>query len=136
MSFLLDTCVLSQGIKIGLDPSVAHWLEVTPVSQQFASVISLAEVRSGVERLPEGRRKLNLTEWFESVLRPSLGNRVLDFDESCAMVWAELRARDPNSKYADSQIAATALTYGLTVVTRNLRDFRLSGLTVFNPWPK
>ena len=136
MSFLLDTCLLSQGIKTSLAPSVAHWLEVTPVSQQFASVISLAEVRSGIARLPEGRRKLNLTEWFESILRPSLGNRVIDFDESCAMSWAALRARDLNSKIADSQIAATALTYGLTIVTRNIRDFRLPGLTVFNPWPK
>ena len=52
------------------------------------------------------------------------------------MVWASLRVRSPNAKFADSQIAATALAHGLTLVTRNVRDFAFAGLPVFNPWSK
>ena len=136
MSFLLDTCVLSQGIKNKIDDRVTAWLQGISNTEQFASVVSLAEIRSGIERLPEGRRKRQLTSWFDVELRPWLADRVIPFDESCAMIWASLRAYAPNEKYADSQIAATALAHGLTLVTRNVRDFAFAGLPVFNPWTK
>ena len=136
MSFLLDTCVLSQGMKGEIDRHVTHWLEDISNAEQFASVVSLAEIWTGIERLPEGRRKQQLTDWFEVELRPWLADRVISFDENCAMVWAALRAQAPNAKFADGQIAATALTHGLTLVTRTVRDFAFAGLPVFNPWSK
>ena len=136
MNFLLDTCVLSEGIKSPIDASVDRWLADTATSAQFASVVALAEVKAGIERLPAGRRKQHLADWFDLGLRPSLADRILEFDEPCAMTWAVLLARFPNAKFSDSQIAATALTYGLTLVTRNVRDFRFPGLAVFNPWTK
>jgi predicted nucleic acid-binding protein len=136
VSFLLDTCILSQGIKGEIDHHVALRLLEIPSGDQFASVVSLAEIKSGVERLPDGRRKQQLIRWFEVELRPWLADRVISFDEECAMVWALLRVQSPNAKFADGQIAATALAHGLTLVTRNVRDFAFAGVPVFNPWSK
>ena len=136
MSFLLDTCVLSEGIKSSPDDLVIRWIRSTPEREQLTSVIAVAELRFGIEAIPHGRRRTQLDDWFRETLRPSLGDRVIPFDESCAMVWASLRVRSPNAKLADGQIAATALAYGLTLVTRNVRDFAFAGLPVFNPWAK
>jgi toxin FitB len=136
VSFLLDTCVLSEGIKSLPDDMVLQWIRSTPEKEQFTSAIAVAELKFGIEVMPQGRRRTQLDEWFRETLRPSLGDRVVPFDESCAMVWASLRVRSPNAKFADSQIAATALAHGLTLVTRNVRDFAFAGLPVFNPWAK
>jgi toxin FitB len=136
VSFLLDTCVLSEGVKSPPDDFVIQWTRSTPEREQFTSVIAVAELKFGIEAMPQGRRRTQLDDWFRDTLRPSLGDRVIPFDESCAMVWASLRARAPNAKFADSQIAATALAHGLTLVTRNVRDFAFAGLPVFNPWSK
>ena len=123
-------------MKGEIDRHVTRWLGDVPNAEQFASVVSLAEIWTGIERLPEGRREQQLAEWFEVELRPWLGDRVISFDENCAMVWASLRTQAPNAKFADGQIAATALANGLTLVTRNVRDFAFAGLPVFNPWAK
>jgi predicted nucleic acid-binding protein len=136
LSFLLDTCVLSQAIKSAVDESAASWLRVTPPEEQFASVLSLAEIMIGIIRLPQGKRRLGLEVWYDTVLRPSFHDRVIVFDENCATTWATMRVREPNTKFVDSQIAATALTHGMTLVTRNVRDFSFPGLAVFNPWSK
>ena len=136
MSFLLDTCLLSEGVKSTADDLVIRWIRSTPEKDQFTSAIAVAELKFGIEVMPQGRRRTQLDDWFRETLRPSLGDRVIPFDESCAMVWASLRVRSPNAKLADGQIAATALAHGLTLVTRNVRDFAFAGLPVFNPWSK
>jgi predicted nucleic acid-binding protein len=136
VSFLLDTCVLSDGVKSPADDLFLRWIRSTPEKEQFTSVIAVAELKFRIEVMPQGRRRNQLDDWFRETLRPSLGDRIIPFDESCAMVWASLRVRSPNAKFADSQIAATALAHGLTLVTRNVRDFAFAGLPVFNPWSK
>jgi predicted nucleic acid-binding protein len=136
MSYLLDTCVLSQGAKAEADEGLAQWLAATPIEEQFVSVLSFAEIEFVILRMPSGQRRLRFEEWFALSLKLSFAGRVLAFEESTASAWAALRARDPNCKFADSQIAATALAHGLTLVTRNIRDFRFPGLAVFNPWSK
>jgi predicted nucleic acid-binding protein len=123
-------------MKGEIDRHVSLWLKDISNADQFASVVSLAEIKTGIERLPDGRRKQLLMDWFEVELRPWLADRVISFDEDCAMIWASLRAQAPNAKFADGQIAATALAHGLTLVTRNVRDFAFPGLPVFNPWSK
>jgi len=136
VSFLLDTCVLSEGAKSAPDDLVIQWVRSTPESEQFTSVIAVSELKFGIEVMPQGRRRSRLDGWFRQILRPSLGDRVIPFDESCAIAWASLRARSPNARFADGQIAATALAHGFTLVTRNVRDFAFAGLPVFNPWSK
>jgi hypothetical protein len=136
LSFLLDTCVLSEGTKEARDPGVRSWVETTPQETLFICTVTLGEIRSGIERLSMGSRRAHIEAWFAEFISQTAPERILPFDLETALLWGALRARDPNSKFADSQIAATALVHGLTLVTRNVRDFRFPGLPVFNPWSK
>lgn len=133
MSFLIDTCVLSEPTRPKPDQAVIRWLTETPDDAQFISVLTIAEVKYGILSAAPGQKRRRLNEWFVE-LRPSLGRRVLGFDEACAIKWAELRALNRVAAAFDAQIAATALVHGLTVVTRNVKDFAFDGLSVFNPW--
>ena len=117
-----------------MNAGVRQWLAATPVELQFVSVLSFAEVEYGILRLPPGRRRSNLESWVENNLKPFFGPRVLAFDEAAAHTWARLRIRDVNAPIVDGQIAATAIAGNLTLVTRNVRDFRFEGLRVLNPW--
>ena len=88
MSYLLDTCVLSQGAKAEADEGLAQWLAATPIDAQFVSVLSFAEIEFGILRMPLGPRRLRLEEWFALSLKLSFVGRVLAFEESTASVWA------------------------------------------------
>ena len=134
MSFLLDTCVLSESTKADPNDGVLRWLDQTAENLKYVSVLSLAEIKFGILCSPSGQRRKKLELWYEDVLRPSAADRVLPVDEATAMKWAELKAQYRNAPVLDAQIAATALTHGLTLVTRNIRDFAFDGLAVFNPW--
>lgn len=139
MKYLLDSNVLSEPTKPRPDPAVVAWLDANE-SECAVSSISLAELRYGIERLPEGKRRNQLEREF-AFLRQDLGNRVLPFDEAEAVEWGRYAARlerelgrDGQRKVGikDSQIAATALTHQLTVVTRNTDHF--PGLQTLNPF--
>ena len=136
MSYLLDTCIISELVKPGPDPRVVDWLMQTPEESKFVSVVSLAEIRFGIMCAPAGRKRDRLEVWFDVELRPSLADRVVQFSESVAMRWAVLRTERRNAPILDSQIAASALEHSLTLVTRNVRDFAFVGLNVFNPWER
>jgi hypothetical protein len=134
MAFLVDTCVLSEGSKREINPSVEAWFVSVPEEERFVSVLSLAEIHYGILRLPHGRRRTELAIWYEDTLRPSLGKRVVAFAEAEAVEWAMLRAAHPNAHHSDSQIAATAIANNFTLVTRNVKDFAFAGLSFINPW--
>jgi hypothetical protein len=136
VSYLLDTCALSDGGKLNCDRGLASWLVTTPLEAQFVSVLSLTEIEFGILRMPAGRKRERLAEWCATALRQTFAGRILPFEEPDARIWAALRVAEPNRKFLDSQLASTALAHGLTVVTRNVRDFRFAGLPVFNPWSK
>ena len=136
MSYLFDTCVVSDSAKTPMDPGLENWLLHTPTDAKYLSVLSLAEIEFGILRMTPGQRRSRLERWIEHQTRPFFGDRLLPFDAPAASEWARLRKSNPNASYIDGQIAAIALAHGLTLVTRNVQDFAFPGLPVFNPWSK
>ena len=108
------------------------WLEQLVEEEAFVSVISIAELRRGIERLPVGRRKESLARELED-LRQTFVGRLLPLNEDVAQTWgvmtAQQQARGFEFSVMDGFLAATAKVHGLTLVTRNVRDSRCSGST-------
>lgn len=135
MSYLVDTNVLSELRRRDPDANVVRWLEGRPATTLYLSVLTLGELRKGIEALAEGARKRRLLDWLEVELPRFFAGRVLPIDERVADRWGYVVAQAGRPVPAiDSLLAATALTHGLTLVTRNLRDFRYPGLAVVDPW--
>jgi len=137
--FLLDTNVLSEFNRRGdPNPLVKRWLEATDPGSLYASVLTLAEIRFGVELLPPSKRRTQLEEWLDRDLPAWFDDRVLLVDRSIADRWGVLRAQAQMKgrplSVVDGLLAATALEHGLTLVSRNVGDFAADGLTVINPW--
>jgi predicted nucleic acid-binding protein len=138
VSFLLDTNVLSEGGKPRPDDGVMDWLASVEEEQLFLSVISLAELRHGVERLAQGRRKAALDLWLTDQLPARFEGRLLPIDEATADRWGRVVARAQAAGRPigamDAFLAALADQYQLTLVTRNMSDFEVAGIQLFNPW--
>lgn len=140
MSFLLDTNVISEGAKPRPDPAVMDWLGSVEEDQLFLSVISLAELRHGVGRLEDGRRKYALDLWLSQELPARFDGRLLIVDVVTADHWGRLvtRAQSVGRPIGamDAFLAAVAEQHQLTLVTRNVSDFDRIGVRLFNPWDR
>lgn len=135
MNFLVDTNVISE-LRRGrnAESRVRKWFAAIAPENIFTSVIVLGEIRCGIE-LVSRRDKPQaeaLEQWYD-IVRERLGSRVLVVDEPVMTLWARMSAPDVLPAY-DGLIAATALLHGLTVATRNTRDYRRAGVRVVNPW--
>ncbi|MEO7145163.1 MAG: type II toxin-antitoxin system VapC family toxin [Bryobacteraceae bacterium] len=138
-SFPIDTNVLSEYNRPGgPDEGVKRWLETTDRLSQYVSVITLAEIQKGIELLADGKRRVQLQQWLQHDLEAWFSGRVLLVNRQVAARWASLVARGARAgrplPTVDSLIAATALAYDLTIVTRNVRDFGGIGAATLNPW--
>jgi toxin FitB len=133
VKFLLDTNTLSELTKQEPLQDLLDWLEANE-SETAISAISVGEMALGIERLPEGKRRRGLERVF-TFLREDYAGKILDFTEGAAVEWARLVAKAQkggrNLSALDSQIEATAIHFGLVVVTRNEKDFFHP---VVNPW--
>ena len=135
MSYLLDTNVISETIRRRQDKLVIGWLEQVPAEALFLSVLTLGEIRKGVERLTDKKRREKLRLWLEHELPAWFEGRVLPIDLAVADRWGRLLAETGRPvPTIDSLLAATALHYELRLVTRNAKDFAYPGLEVINPW--
>ena len=135
MSYLVDTNVLSELRRREPNPHVVEWFTQRPSTTLFLSVLTLGELRKGIQLIPDGERRLRLLDWLEAELPKFFAGRILAVDASVADRWGRLQADAGRSVPAvDSLLAATALHHGLSLVTRNVRDFMYSGLEVVNPW--
>ena len=132
--YLLDTNVVSALRRLELNPEVGLWLESQRTADLHLSVVTVGEIERGIAQ--QQRRNpafaVELALWLDRVLR-WYGSRILDFDLATARRWSQLSA-DSGHNSADLLIAATALEHGLTVVTRNVRDFEPTGVPVMNPF--
>jgi predicted nucleic acid-binding protein len=135
LSYLLDTNVVSELAKRRPALPVVSWVETIPGTALHLSVITLGEIRHGVEALRDGRRKERLRLWLEKEIPAWFEDRLLPVSTSVADRWGRLLAEVGRSIPAvDSLLAATALHHELRFVTRNVKDFRFPGLEVVNPW--
>ena len=136
MSFLVDTNIFSEPVKPKPDPKIVGWLREHE-GGLYVSTITIGELRRGIERLPNGRRRTQLRAWL-GVLGECMKGRVLSFNSSTAHVWGQFKAKWDLAGVAvpslDSQIAATAQRHDLTLATRNTRDFAKTGIKLFNPF--
>ncbi|MDP3718722.1 MAG: type II toxin-antitoxin system VapC family toxin [Acidobacteriota bacterium] len=138
MSYLLDTNIVSEWVRPRPEPKVVNWLADIDEDRVFLSVVTLAELRHGVERLPASRRRTRLDEWLRHDLPARFEGRVLPIDETIAAAWGAIVARREAKGrpigVMDAWIAATAETHELTLVTRNAADFRDAVSAVLDPW--
>jgi predicted nucleic acid-binding protein len=138
MKFLLDTNVVSEWVRPQPDRNVISWLAEVDEDRVFISVISFAEIRRGVEMLPAGRRRERLATWLADELSLRFEERILDIDPRVAETWGVIMARGQKIGLTlgsmDAFVAATAETHGLTIATRDVKDFRRLGIPLLNPW--
>jgi predicted nucleic acid-binding protein len=138
VSWLLDTCALSEYAKKAPAPEVIAWLDEQDEASLYISVISLGEIDKGILKLraSDRRRSQKLTAWLGKVEQRFAG-RTLPLDAAALHVWAQIAARSEMAgqplPVMDALFMATAQCHGLTVVTRNVQDFAAYP-QVFNPW--
>jgi toxin FitB len=138
VSYLLDTNVVSEWVKPRPESRVAHWLAGVDEDRVFLSVVTLGEIRHGIERLAAGRSRTRLDEWLRQDLPLRFEGRVLSIDPAVADAWGKIVARRERMGrpigVMDAFMAATAEVHELTLVTRNASDFVPSVTSVFDPW--
>jgi predicted nucleic acid-binding protein len=138
VNFLLDTNIVSEWTKPRPNPGVVSWLANADEDRVFISVVTIAELRHGVERLSIGRRRKRLNEWIEGELLFRFDERILPIDAATADAWGRIVAHREGLGRPigtmDAFIAATAQVHKLTLATRNQTDFEASVAAVVNPW--
>ena len=134
--FLLDTCVISELRRPSkADSKVMAWAGATPVGDTFLSAIAILEIELGtllIERKDAAQGRV-LRHWIDNQILPRFDGRILPIDTTVAHCCARLHVPDPRAE-RDALIAATAVVHAMTVVTRNVADFAMSGVKVLNPW--
>jgi predicted nucleic acid-binding protein len=136
--FLLDTNCVSELVRVKPEPRVMEWMEATDEAMLYLSVLTLGEIRRGLAGLAPGKRKTHLETWLEVELQARFSGRILAIDAPVADRWgslaAQAKSRGTPLPIIDGLLAATALHYNLTVVTRNASDFTNAQVQVLNPW--
>lgn len=137
MSFLLDTNAVSEWVKPKPNDGLMRWTESIDEDRVFLSVVSLAELRRGIERLQAGVRQRMLEEWLRYRLPSRFDGRILPIDaavaDACGRIVHRAEKRGRPIEAMDAFIAATAEVYQLTLVTRNVSHFAVLN-DVLNPW--
>ena len=139
MSYLIDTCIISEFVKRKPNDSVRNWFNQQQESYTFISVISLAEIKKGIYKIKPSQpeRALKLQSWLDR-LELNFSQRILPINDDVLEQWAQLSAsmeRQGNTlAVMDSLIAATAYHYDLTIATRNVNDFNALPLKIINPF--
>jgi predicted nucleic acid-binding protein len=137
IGFLLDTNVISEPSKADPNPSLLRWIADTEEHSLFLSALTFGEIKRGICLLPVSKKRERYERLLDA-LAQRFENRVLAFDRAVAEQWGALLARCSLNgtpiPAIDSMLAATAITHDLTIVTRNIDDFRHASVPLFNPF--
>lgn len=135
MTYLLDTNVISEIKRPKPNGRVIEWFGTIPQESLYLSVLTLGEIRKGINKLPDSQKKAALSHWLENDIPLWFGARLLIIDVGIADCWGQLQAEMGRPLPAiDSLLAATALYHNLCLVTRNVSDFNYPNLKVLNLW--
>lgn len=131
--YLLDTNVISELRKKKPHGAVVAWVQSVPEHELFISAVTIAEIQAGIEitREQDTAKADEIEKWLDLVAE---SYNVLDMDVLAFRIWAKLMHRTSDTLYEDAMIASIAKTQNLTVVTRNVTDFKTFGVEVFNPF--
>lgn len=136
--WLLDTNVLSELRRPKPDAKVVVFVSGQPLDLLYVSVVTVAEIRFGIELVKDAGRRMELNEWLDHKLRPMFEERVLEITEDVMLKWQFLVEDGRKAGHTFSQpdllIAATALQHGLTIVSRDTSDYQQANVPVMNPW--
>ncbi|GHV16505.1 ribonuclease VapC [Spirochaetia bacterium] len=136
VKYLLDTNVLSELRKTNCNIRVKAFTDNIPLVNLFISALSIGEIVFGIEKLPEGKKRTELSLWLNGHVFRQFENRIIPLDTGISEEWGKIRVRAGRTlSDIDALIAATTLANHLTLVTRNTRDFKdIGGLNLMNPW--
>ncbi|HTT82210.1 MAG TPA: type II toxin-antitoxin system VapC family toxin [Rhizomicrobium sp.] len=136
--FLLDTNILSELRRPKPERKVVAFVERQPLETLFVSTVTFAEIRFGIERVADMDRRAEMNDWLAHRIRPMFGQRALPVTEDIMLRWRQLVEDGRRMKHTFSQpdliIAATALQHGLTLVSRDTREYVKARVPVLNPW--
>lgn len=137
MRTLIDTCVLSEVQRKRGSTQVRARFAAIPDKEVFLSVLTLGELRKGIDKLRTSEKKRSLSAWCNQLVLAA-GDRILPIDHDTAVIWGEVTAKCEKKGRSipaiDGLIAATALRHGLHLMTRNVADFEPTGVMLINPW--
>jgi toxin FitB len=138
MNYLFDTNVISELIAKQPNQKVIDWIDRLDANSVYLSVITIGEIRKGIEKLAPSQRRTTLTAWLTHDLLVRFDGRIAAITTDVILIWGELTGRMENAGHPiaaiDSLIAAIALAGNYRLVTRNTVDFQHTGVTVINPW--
>ena len=138
MNYLLDTNVISELIARRPNQKVVEWLDSLDPDTIYLSVITIGEIRKGIEKLPPSKRKDAIQVWMETDLLFRFQGRIIDITADIMLIWGKLTGRLENEgkplAALDGLIAATTLQGMFRLVTRNESDFEHTGIPIINPW--
>ena len=132
--YLLDTNVISETIKKAPNQKIINWLDSIDAEKFSLSVITLGEIRKGIEKLPDHTKKQQIIQWLETELIERFYGRIINIDAAVADKWGYITSIK-NIPAIDALIAASAIVHNHKLVTRNVKDFEsINGLEIINPW--
>jgi len=138
MNYLLDTCVISELVAKHPHQKVVGWIDSIEEARLHLSVITIGEIRKGIEKLPDSQRRTVLEEWLNEQLLVRFAGRIVPIDSGVMLRWGQLTGSlemaGKTMPAIDSLIAAIALYDNFILVTRNEDDFKYAGVPIVNPW--
>lgn len=135
---VLDTNVLAEAMRLSPSPGVMDWLRSQRREDLYTTSVTQAEILTGIELMPQGKRRVGLLLAAEAMFQAEFARRILPFDSTSALLFPRIasvrRALGRPVAEFDAQIAAIAACRGASIATRNVRDFEGCGIPLVNPW--